>query len=122
MAFVKGNKEGAKSKGVKKPRLPEKIRNIQECGKEQIIKCTEIFSYPYSDLLKNKDRKDISILEKLTYSAAYEHDYKFVMWLFEMAIGRPKQRIDVADQDDKNNGEYEQVLINDLAKKSNEQV
>lgn len=89
--FIPGNKTGAKG-----GRVPE-LANERKPVKSEIIKCAKSLSKPWSTLEAEIKDPNATRLEYLTTQAIANRNYKFIQWLLEMAVGRPKQTFEVED-------------------------
>lgn len=89
--FIKGNKIGAKG-----GRVPE-LKNERKPVRQEIIKCALSLSQPWVTIKADLDNPKATRLEFLTAQAVSKRNYKFIQWLLEMAVGKPKQTFEVED-------------------------
>lgn len=91
--FIEGNTISEKSKG---------IRSLYGDDRKKIraetIKCALILSEKRIDLEAKFESPNISNMEYLTINSILKKDYKFIQWLLEMAIGKPKVSANITTQ------------------------
>lgn len=80
--FTKGNK-------ARKKQDPY-IKEVQNETKLNLAKAVASLSLPYKTLQADLE-KDGTRLEYLTAHAISSRNYKFIQWLIEMVVGKPKQ-------------------------------
>lgn len=88
--FAKGNKLGKANKKVG-------LQELKLLTKSEIIKCAHTLTLPLSTLKDGLLNSDPSRLEYLTAKAIQNNNHKWLQWLVEMSIGRPKEYFDVND-------------------------
>lgn len=91
--FAKGNKASKLRKACTSPEL----RVLQTATKDEVIKCAHSLIRPWSTLNAEVKSENGSRLAHLTAMATQRHNHKFICWLLEMAIGRPKQTVESED-------------------------
>jgi len=85
--FVKGH-SGYKEN--KKNILKAQIRGT----KKEIVSCAHSLLKPWVTLKEDLARPEATRLEYLTAQAVSKGNTKFVQWLLEMAVGKPKQEVE----------------------------
>jgi len=80
--FLKGNKCGRKN---------PVLQNLREATKQEVLQCAYSLCKPWATLEEDLKDPRASRLELLTADAIHTKEYKFIAWLLEMAIGKPKQ-------------------------------
>lgn len=88
-------------KATKKRESNPELNFIKKHTYAEISKCAHSLTRPWKTLKNDLTRDDSTRLEWLTANAINTKNYKFIQWLAEMAVGRPKQTIE-ADFEGKN--------------------
>jgi hypothetical protein len=83
--FTPGN---TAAKGKRAPREMTLLRNET---KDQVIKLAFSLTKPMETLDEEMGHNGASRLEHLLYHAIKKHNHKFIKWVIEMAVGKPKQ-------------------------------
>lgn len=89
--FLPGNK--ISKLGGRTPMLKDERKPV----KEEVIKCAQSLSKPWATLKEEIKDERATRLEYLTAHAVSSKNYKFIQWLLEMAVGKPKQTFDVEE-------------------------
>jgi len=89
--FLKGSKLG-KLGG----RVPE-LRDQRLPVKSEVVRCAATLARPWSTLEDDIKKEGLSRLEFLTYEAVKNRHHKFIQWLLEMAVGKPKQAVEIEE-------------------------
>ena len=93
--FVKGNKASTGN------RTPKELRDLRKETSEAIIRCAHSLTKPWSTLKEELSKKNASRLEVMLGHALSKKELKFIQWLVEMSIGKPRQVI-AGDDDGEN--------------------
>jgi hypothetical protein len=95
--LVAGNTEARKTR-KEGPQL------LKSYVKEEIIACAHSLTIPTKELIEKGESEESNSLIFLTAHAIKHRHYKWIQWLIEMAVGRPKpfsDEDDVKEIDDK---------------------
>lgn len=114
--FLKGNKLGVQNKKVG-------LQELKSHTKAEIIKCAQSLTRPLSTLKEEMANTDPSRLEYLTAKAIQNNNHRWLQWIVEMAIGRPKESYDVNKEvhhEDKLSGVSTEELTLFIKKVANE--
>lgn len=96
--FLKGNKLGSGP-------YPKEARYFKDATKLEIMKCAHSLTKPWKTLEQEINNPEATRLEYITAQAVKRHNHRFIVWLCEMVVGRPKQTIDL-DEDAKANAPF----------------
>lgn len=85
--FSKGNKI------AKKSRTPPDIKLMRDICRDRLTRMAyRLASEPKEELKRDlKENPDTTVLETFTANAISKNNSKFITWLFDQAVGRPKQ-------------------------------
>lgn len=88
--FTQGNNVRAESC------KPDILKRRRKETREEVVAAAHSLLRPWNTLSKELTEGDKSRLSYLTAQAVTKHNTKFIQWLLEMAIGKPKLEIDAS--------------------------
>lgn len=88
--FKKGNKAASGNK---------EMREMRSATREEVVKCAYSLLRPWQTLTEETKDEGVSRYQFLVNKAVTEGNTKFITWVTEMAVGKPKQTIENEETD-----------------------